>query len=377
VVDVEWIGMTRAHYVPGRVKPISVLLMHATAGTNSLGWLRQGGAPTAPISCHYLIAKTGKVWQFVNEADTAWHAGASKWRGLEVKGTLNPCSVGIELENLNSGHDPYPDAQILAAVELARQIVKRYDISLIDLVRHRDVSPGRKTDPAPPAFDWPAFVAAVYLEPAAPVGDPYTDESPIMGTPRGTEAQAVAWFTKRTKHYSPQAVAQIVNAYRRVGESVGVDWFLALAQSAHETEHWRSALSARPIRNSAGIGATGAWSDKPQPGYVWDSDRKQYRACVTFTAWTPEEAQGHVSATEAHLGRLLAYALPPGQRFGPQVDLADKALSVRPLPLACHGSAPTLKALGAAHNPTGQGWAYPGTFYAEAIAKIANQMRGL
>ena len=386
MVNVEWVGMTRPHFRAGRLAPISVLCIHATAGTNSYGWLRQGGTPAAPISCHYLISKAGQIWQFVKDEDTAWHAGASKWRGLEISGTLNPVSLGIELENRNTGADPYPDAQVRAAVELSRALVARYAIPRQNLVRHLDVSPGRKTDPR--GFDFISFLEAVYAvppPPEPPAFAPYTAESPIMAPPRGTAAQACAWLVQRTKHYSPQAVVQIVAAYERLGRAAGVDWFLALAQSAHETDHWRSALSARqdkdgrPLRNPAGLGI---WESKDlatpyhRPGTVWDADVGGYCPALGFIAWTPEEARWTVSAIEAHLGRLIAYALPPGHRFGPQVELADKALSVRDLPLSIQGSAPVLRLLGAAHNPTKQGWAYPGTSYGQAIARLANAISG-
>jgi hypothetical protein len=69
--------------------------------------------------------------------------------------------------------------------------------------------------------------------------------------------------------------------------------------------------------------------------------------------------------------------LPPGERFGVQVELADKALRVRDLSLRLHGTAPVLRLLGAQHNPTGIGWADPGANYGGAIAKRANEMRGM
>ena len=170
-----WAGMTRAHFTPGRARNITAVVMHATAGKNSYEWLRQGGHLTDPkqrVSCHYLISKTGEVWQFVREGDTAWHAGPSKWRGLEYAGSLNACSIGIELENLNNGKDPYPKAQIDAAIVLTRDIVQRRNIRLEYLVRHLDISPGRKNDPV--AFPWSAFVADVYLsDPWAEWGTAY------------------------------------------------------------------------------------------------------------------------------------------------------------------------------------------------------------
>ena len=52
----------------------------------------------------------------VNSEDTAWHAGQSFWNGLATVGnSLNWRSIGFELVNLNTGKDPYPEAQIAAA----------------------------------------------------------------------------------------------------------------------------------------------------------------------------------------------------------------------------------------------------------------------
>jgi hypothetical protein len=158
------VPMSRAHLERGRPGPVRALVLHATAGSgpSDLLWLRQGGSPERPISCHYYIGKTGRIAQLVADHDTAWHCGPSSWRGIEIRGTLNPVAIGIELSNRNTGQDPYPEVQVAAAVALARYLVAEYKISRANLVRHLDISPGRKTDPA--GLDWPAFVARVYGE---------------------------------------------------------------------------------------------------------------------------------------------------------------------------------------------------------------------
>ena len=77
----------------------------------------------------------------------SYHSG--KWHvdGRLVSPSCNPVSVGIELENLNNGRDPYPDAQYQATVWLTKQLVAKYNIPRSQVVRHLDISPGRKTDP--------------------------------------------------------------------------------------------------------------------------------------------------------------------------------------------------------------------------------------
>jgi N-acetyl-anhydromuramyl-L-alanine amidase AmpD len=168
------VAMSQASLTRGRIRPISLLILHATAARrpSDFNWLRQGGSMTDPskrVSVQYYIDRAGQITQFVADHDTAWHAGNSRWHGLEVEyrnadGSITPsvnaCALGIELENLNTGRDPYPDAQYQAAVALSRHLVATHGIERRNLVRHLDVSPGRKTDPA--GFPWTRFVDDVY-----------------------------------------------------------------------------------------------------------------------------------------------------------------------------------------------------------------------
>jgi hypothetical protein len=186
-MTVNWVGMSRPHYEAGRTAPIRAVVIHATAGRHpsDLHWLRQGGDVNNPVSVHYYVDKRGTVSQLVRDTDTAWHAGQSRWDvdGKAING-LNATSIGIELENLNTGHDLYPEAQLAAAASLTRSLVEKYRIPQSQLVRHLDISPGRKTDPA--GFDWPGFVARVYGDPWAAWGSafPLPPEQRIYAIPQ-------------------------------------------------------------------------------------------------------------------------------------------------------------------------------------------------
>src|SRR5690349_1110554 len=58
----------------------------------------------------------------------------------------------------------------------------------------------------------------------------------IVGPATGTADQAIAWLVARSSADYPLAsVAEIVGAYQQFGDAVGMDWFLAIAQMAHET----------------------------------------------------------------------------------------------------------------------------------------------
>jgi N-acetyl-anhydromuramyl-L-alanine amidase AmpD len=134
-----------------------MLVMHATVGglLSSLRWLTN---PASKVSIHYEISKSGQVYQLVSDEYAAWHAGKSVWLTMGSD-TIQVSSIGVELENSNSGKDPYPAVQFEAAVSLAREKVAQYNIPLRNVVRHLDIAfpPGRKTDPA--GFPWDRFLA--------------------------------------------------------------------------------------------------------------------------------------------------------------------------------------------------------------------------
>lgn len=354
--------------------PIALIVLHATVGSarSALNWLCK---PSSKVSTHYLIDKTGRIYQLVDEADQAWHAGKSRWPGVPiVDNSVNACSIGIELENNNSGSDPYPPKQLAALVWLTEDIRTRHPIPLPDIVRHLDVCipQGRKTDPA-------GFPMAWYL---AQLGDAvperYTEYSTIIGAPLGTLTKAVERFPI---HDSPSPLdytaADVQNvilpAYYSQALAVGVDPLIALGQMRHETEDLQSFWSVRPQRNPAGIGVTGEHTTKPMPstqGWIYNPRLNRYEFGVSFPDWV-------LYSIPAHLGRLLAYALPLGTGTPAQQALIAEALKWRALPDAARGSAPTIRQLGKAHNTSGYGWADPGTEYGQRIAAKANELIGV
>ncbi len=87
-----------------------------------------------------------------------------------------------------------------------------------------------------------------------------------------------------------------------------------------------------------------------------------WREGLAFPTWADD-------AIPAHVGRLLAYAIPDDQANESQRALIHKALSYRPLPTAYRGAAPTLAGLAGR-------WAVPGTEYPARLAAIANTIIG-
>lgn len=143
---------------------IAMCVIHATAGSlaASLHELTDPKpySPASRVSAHYVIDKGGRIFLLVAESEAAWHAGKSTWPHVPVvKGSVNACSIGVELVNANDGVDPYPDAQIAALVALLADIRTRHPILTTNIAGHAEVAPGRKTDPR--GLSLPAFRAAL------------------------------------------------------------------------------------------------------------------------------------------------------------------------------------------------------------------------
>lgn len=168
-MDIQRVSMTHPRYTVGRPGPVRMVVLHATAGRypNDGADLQAGGTIKRPVSVQYYINPSGHITQFVSDADTAWHAGKSTWLvdGERIPYDIgcNAVSIGIEISNPNTGHDLYPSVQYASTLGLVKHLVDRYDIPQSQLVRHLDIAPNHKTDPA--GFPWSAFVAEVYAQP--------------------------------------------------------------------------------------------------------------------------------------------------------------------------------------------------------------------
>jgi hypothetical protein len=163
---------------------------------------------------------------------------------------------------------------------------------------------------------------------------------PVLGLPTLTWAQAVTAYQGRDAgEYTSGDVRSILADYCRFGCSVGVDPLVSIAQLTLETAWLTSWWAARPRRNPAGIGVTGA------PG-----------AGVSFPTWQ--------HAVRAHVGRLAAYAIPVGAGTPEQEELITEALKWRALPDANRGRVHTMADL------AGRWAADP--LYGDSLARVAN-----
>ncbi len=184
-----------------------MIVLHATVGSarSALAWLTN---PAARVSAHYLIDKSGHIYQLVADEYCAWHAGRAGWHGQTA---INEISLGIELENANDGRDTYPPEQIDALQQLTQAKVTQYRIAPDMIVRHLDIAVprGRKTDPA--GFPWAEFIGHLFPQVAPPDGR----------TPQPTPTPPPVFAQKL-----------LDEAYRQAGAANHQDWGMAQVAKA-------------------------------------------------------------------------------------------------------------------------------------------------
>ena len=342
---------------------IVAIVVHNTEGTDSRAYLARGGelpdGSDRKVSVHALIRKDGTLYRSVPDARGANHAGFGTMPPGLPQLNPNRCTLGIELENRSDGrsiHDPYTDAQLLTLGWEINRIRAQY--GPMPIFRHADLDPKRRRDTADLTIDemeaW-ARKAALAPIPADP---------PICGPATCTLEQAAALLLS-VPHpgYTRMDISVIVGGYFDICARAGVDPCVAIAQLCHETGCLTSWWSQRPRRNPAGIGVTGRQAaTKPAKG-TWQKQNNVWLEGCAFGSWVAE-------SIPAHVGRLLAYAVKPGDATPAQAALIETALAVRSLPAEYVGAAPTVGGLAGR-------WAVPGTEYRAAIVGVMERIRGL
>ncbi len=99
------------------------------------------------LSYHFLISRSGHIFELVPDNYVAWHAGESFFPEFKIE-KLNKCSIGISLiATESSGYTP---VQMKNLIELLNFLFKKHSIEAI--TSHQHIAPSRKSDPW--AFNW-------------------------------------------------------------------------------------------------------------------------------------------------------------------------------------------------------------------------------
>ncbi len=130
---------------------IQGIVLHSSDGTekSDVPTLR-GGDSEHRVSSHFYVTRDGRVYQFVNENDTAWHAGQT----VDNSRYGNSVTLGIEQEHIDGKQD-WPETQVKATAGLVSYLRGKYGLGQNQVYGHSQVAPERKQDPVD--YPWPTF----------------------------------------------------------------------------------------------------------------------------------------------------------------------------------------------------------------------------
>lgn len=147
-------NLTTQNYNAGVAGRIKYIVIHYTAnnGDTALGntnyFKSYRGA-----SAHYFVDENN-IYQSIEDKNIAWHCGANTYYHKECR---NHNSIGIELcSYINSkGKYDFKAGTVRNAVWLVKQLMKKYNVPIENIVRHYDVT--HKVCPEPYVRDTKAW----------------------------------------------------------------------------------------------------------------------------------------------------------------------------------------------------------------------------
>lgn len=155
--------LTKTNFRVGNGKQNKYIVIHYTA---SLGGAEANckyfQSNYRGASAHYFVGHAGEVWQCVLDKDESWHCGAARYKHPYCR---NSNSIGIEMccrQNISNRTWYFEEATIKATVELVKELMKKYNIPVSNVIRHYDVT--GKMCPEPYVRDtaaWNTFKASL------------------------------------------------------------------------------------------------------------------------------------------------------------------------------------------------------------------------
>lgn len=140
------------------------VMLHHTAGTDSLKLLRDRNKYAPVRGAHFLVDRDGTV--HVLSASVAYHAGAGKGFGVPDN-QMNQLSWGIEIEDPGI-KQTMSGPQIKATARLANGLLRAMQVDESNLIQHKEWSTTGKVDTRYPTNFWRQKVAEAWTRPPLP-----------------------------------------------------------------------------------------------------------------------------------------------------------------------------------------------------------------
>jgi len=273
-----WRDHNRNHKGPWG--PVHGVVIHHTAGSNSLRLTHEGTSALPGPLCHTHLAKSGLATMvgygranhagtFAQNAHDAVLAESSNHPRPSASEPVdgNRHYYGIEIENLGNGSDFYPQAQYDAAVKWAAAICRFHGWSADSVIGHKEGTT-RKIDPKGPVgsaegeqWDMDEFRADVAAQ--------------LKKTPGQTSTPAKA------------PAKPVVPSKPAVPTFPGTKYFKAGAHNAYVTQ-----LGKQLVKKGYGR----FYSVGPGPRWG-EADRKAVQAFQKAQKWTGADADGYPGPT--------------------------------------------------------------------------------
>lgn len=150
--EIEFTFKPAQAFMRGRSLPVQSIIVHSSEGRKAGDIATLTGNA---VSSHWYVTREADIFHFVDDADTAFHAGR-----VNDSKFSNSASIGIEQEHfdpdpkrhLPNGED-WPDVQIQAVANLCAFLFQKHSLSKSSIKSHAEVAApkGRKRDP----FNYP------------------------------------------------------------------------------------------------------------------------------------------------------------------------------------------------------------------------------
>lgn len=136
------------HYTVGRAgQKVKAIMVHVVEGTyeGCISWFLM---EASKVSYHFVLARDGRIAQFVDTENQAWHAGGLNNPRLEYTQfhghqPPNPITIGIAYEGFSG--DYITEAQKQNYVQLVIKLVKQYNLGELEfgrnILEHASVNP--------------------------------------------------------------------------------------------------------------------------------------------------------------------------------------------------------------------------------------------
>jgi N-acetyl-anhydromuramyl-L-alanine amidase AmpD len=149
---------------------IDRIVIHITDAPTTSSTVRHFTRADANSSAHYLVGQDGEIVQFVNEADTAWHARGANRRSVGIE------HVAVKQGGATYGATTFPympptDIQYSESAALVSYLCQKYGLPVnrTTIIGHREADTGTSHSSCPDgAWNWDHFMNLVTNQICAP-----------------------------------------------------------------------------------------------------------------------------------------------------------------------------------------------------------------